>query len=84
MTLIDYLESINKSQRQLSFDLGITTTTLSRMTRGLEEPSPTEIRLIYDATGGNVGINDWSILYENVGRWINVVHHCQSSGNGKL
>ncbi len=59
MQLDDYLTLRHRSRQELCAQTGLSESTISRLIRGLVDPSWETMRLIEEATGGEVTVGDW-------------------------
>jgi|AACY02.2.fsa_nt_gi Helix-turn-helix. len=79
MTLTEWLDMHDTSQKVFSDQVGIGRSTLNRIIKGAEVPTSDEIRAIFLATQGKVTVDDWANMYDEIEDWIDVVVACQSS-----
>lgn len=60
MKLSEWLKSRNMKQTELARKLGISSSMVSKLSRGKRVPSLELIQEIHRQTGGRVGLKDWS------------------------
>jgi len=63
MLLDDYLKREGLAQYKFAHDLNMGPSALNRIIKGHTAPNWYEIRAIWEATEGEVGVDDWAEVY---------------------